>query len=132
MEEKFSDKKIIFVTCGDWDLKTMLPNQCQLLNLSIPSYLKNWVNIKIAFASFRGTKDRPRGMTDMLSLFNLPLIGRHHSGIDDSRNIAAVLMQLIKKGAKISPTFLKKGVFFFFFFFSFSLLFNHYYFYYSI
>lgn len=32
------------------------------------------------------------GMTDMLAFLQLPLIGRHHSGIDDTRNIAAILI----------------------------------------
>ena len=36
----------IFVTCGDWDLLTMLPKQCQLSAVPVPSSMKSWVNIK--------------------------------------------------------------------------------------
>lgn len=36
------------------------------------------------------------GMTELLDLFNLPLIGREHSGIDDCRNIASLVCELVK------------------------------------
>ena len=36
-----------FVTCGDWDLKTGLPVQCQYQNLEYPDYLRKWINIKV-------------------------------------------------------------------------------------
>jgi ERI1 exoribonuclease 3 len=41
-----SHNKSIFVTCGDWDLQVMLPKQCQLSNIDIPSEMKHWINIK--------------------------------------------------------------------------------------
>lgn len=47
MEEKVGlDKQFLFVTCGDWDLKTMLPSQCALYNIPVPPYCKVWLNIK--------------------------------------------------------------------------------------
>jgi hypothetical protein len=36
-------------------------------------------------------------MTHMLSLLEIPLIGKHHSGIDDAKNISAVIIELLKK-----------------------------------
>jgi len=41
-----SVNKSIIVTCGDWDLQVMLPKQCQLSNVDIPSEMKHWINIK--------------------------------------------------------------------------------------
>lgn len=38
--------KSIFVTCGDWDLKVMLPDQCQYLGLPVADYFKQWINLK--------------------------------------------------------------------------------------
>ncbi|KAJ7332825.1 hypothetical protein JRQ81_015005, partial [Phrynocephalus forsythii] len=38
--------KSIFVTCGDWDLKVMLPGQCQYLGLPVADYFKQWINLK--------------------------------------------------------------------------------------
>jgi len=37
-------------------------------------------------------------MTDMLEILGLELVGRHHSGIDDSINISRVVLQLVKEG----------------------------------
>jgi inhibitor of KinA sporulation pathway (predicted exonuclease) len=41
-------------TCGDWDLKTMLPNQLLLTKTKLSSYLKDllcsWTNVKTAFS----------------------------------------------------------------------------------
>ncbi|XP_037774123.1 ERI1 exoribonuclease 3-like [Penaeus monodon] len=45
-EEVGLDKNFLFVTCGDWDLKTMLPSQCQKENIQVPNYCKKWHNIK--------------------------------------------------------------------------------------
>jgi len=54
------------------------------------------VNIKKAFAEMRGV--RPCGMAQALRLVGLPLVGTHHRGIDDARNIAALLAWLIRHG----------------------------------
>jgi len=90
-------KTFTFVTCGNWDLKTMLPLQVNLSQLSCPPYLASWINLKEAFGLFYGIH-RPGGMTDMLERLNIPLVGRHHSGIDDSRNIAEVLKKMLEDG----------------------------------
>jgi 2'-phosphotransferase len=42
------------------------------------------------------------GMAAMLDTLNLPLIGRHHSGIDDSRNIARIFLELVRRGGDLS------------------------------
>lgn len=91
-----------FVTCGDWDLKTMLPEQCRYLNLPVPHYFKRWVNIKRIFEAATGR--RASGMPQMLKNLGLELEGRHHSGIDDSKNIARILARLAEKVPNIQPT----------------------------
>ncbi|XP_059166994.1 ERI1 exoribonuclease 3-like [Physella acuta] len=90
------DVRSIFVTCGDWDLKSMLPKQCAVLDLLARPYFSQWINIKKSYADVTGTF--PKGMMVMLNNLNLKHIGRHHSGIDDCRNIANVLIALLKKG----------------------------------
>ena len=37
-------------------------------------------------------------MTDMLKHLNLPLIGKHHSGIDDTRNTAEIMYKMLREG----------------------------------
>ena len=94
--------KACFVTCGDWDLKTMLPGQCQYFHIPIPNYFRQWINIKHVFRAITGKK--VSGMTEMLDHLGLTLDGRHHSGIDDSRNIAKILVALARQNPALSPT----------------------------
>lgn len=91
------DIKFAFVTCGDWDLKKMLPQQSSYFGFEYPDYLKRWINIKKTFKSVTGVY--PQGdLLEMLERLGLKLEGRHHSGIDDCRNIARVLECLAEKG----------------------------------
>ena len=43
-----------------------------------------------------------KGMPEMLDICGLKLEGKHHSGIDDSKNIASVAMHLMSKGFKFT------------------------------
>lgn len=95
-------KKFAFVTCGDWDLKVMLPKQSERENIVVPPYYERFVNIKHIFTNFMGKK--AYGMTSMLQELNLKLEGRHHSGIDDARNITKIVVELIKRGAVLQIT----------------------------
>lgn len=87
----------IFVTCGDWDLYTMLPSQCSYFQLPRPEYFNHWINIKKSFHKATGKFSRS-GMMGMLNDLNIPHSGRHHSGIDDCKNIAEILKALIQRG----------------------------------
>ncbi|CAL8073580.1 unnamed protein product [Calicophoron daubneyi] len=73
------DNSFAFVTCGDWDLRKMLPSQCKLLEIDVPTYFRKWINIKKVHADVVGRF--PSGMLQMLSDLDLPHQGRHHSGI---------------------------------------------------
>ncbi|XP_048458356.1 ERI1 exoribonuclease 3 isoform X3 [Rhincodon typus] len=87
-KEGLLDPKVnsIFVTCGDWDLKTMLPGQCQLLGLPVPDYFKKWINLKKAYSFAMG--DYPKsGLPFMIKGLNLQHIGKLHSGIETSKNM---------------------------------------------
>ena len=61
-----------------------------------------WINIKKSFNTFYGVS--PPGMTAMLDSLNLRLTGRHHSGIDDCRNIAAIAVEMIRDGFVFETT----------------------------
>ncbi|XP_026290554.1 ERI1 exoribonuclease 3-like isoform X2 [Frankliniella occidentalis] len=84
------------VTCGDWDLLKMLPNQCALSGIPIPSEMKSWINIKKSFLHSTGLY--PHGIKDMLAQLNLEHEGRLHSGIDDCRNIVKIMHGLAARG----------------------------------
>jgi len=90
--EGLSDKKFTFVTCGDWDLRQMLPSQLSHLGLPLPDYFKSWINIKKIFADETGVY--PRNFLHMLTQLKLHHVGRLHSGIDDCINTANLVKVL--------------------------------------
>lgn len=104
------------VTCGDWDLKTMLPAQLRVSGQQgTPLSFQRWCNLKKCMSqlgfgngSGGGGPAPPLGLSgipDMLQMVGLPMQGRHHSGIDDCRNLAAVLCALLRRGLVIDVTF---------------------------
>ncbi|XP_063871907.1 ERI1 exoribonuclease 3-like isoform X1 [Scylla paramamosain] len=104
MEEKVGlDKRFLFVTCGDWDLKTMLPSQCALHNIPVPPYCKSWLNIKKSYAIKKG--DYVKGMYPMLDGLNLQYFGIPHRGIDDCKNIVNILRALADLQCEFLPTY---------------------------
>lgn len=93
-----------FITCGDWDLQTMLPAQLAATEPPIgfvPHVYRKWINIKRPFAAWNGGPVK-NGMLGMLKALNLELEGRHHSGIDDCRNIARIARALVARGQTLS------------------------------
>ena len=90
---KFS---FIFVTDGPWDFKDFLIPECRNKNIEIKEYYNNWVNIRKLFGKFYKTK--PVGIKKMVLKLSLEFVGIAHQGIDDSRNIANVGIQMIKDG----------------------------------
>lgn len=81
--------------------------------MAVPSYLKRWINIKKAFPrhlfhkdavksdftkveTIKNIKAQVKGMPEMLDLCKLELQGKHHSGIDDSKNIAACALKTLE------------------------------------
>lgn len=90
-----------------------MKRETEYKNLKTPAYLKRWLNIKKIFPVHLFDQSKPevevkkidqnlkavvRGMPDMLELCGLELEGRHHSGIDDARNIARCAIECLKKG----------------------------------
>ncbi len=96
----------LFVTCGDWDLYTMLPEQCRAAEPMI-EYIRpiwtRWLNIKRMFAEVTHVR-RGRGMAKMLDHLDIELEGHHHRGIDDCRNITKLLKTLLRRGGTFAPT----------------------------
>ena len=89
------EKTFTYVTCGDWDLNTMLPKQCNTSQIELPSHFQHWINVKESFArSIKG--NYPRTLSQMLNELGLVFEGRQHSGIDDVHNIVRVVQALAK------------------------------------
>ncbi|XP_014679197.1 PREDICTED: ERI1 exoribonuclease 3-like [Priapulus caudatus] len=101
-KEGVGSHNFCFVTYGDWDLNTMLPTQCAYFHISAPAYYNQWINIKQAVSEVTGVW--PKGMMSALQVLNIRHEGRHHSGIDDCKNLARMLQLLALEGAVFTPT----------------------------
>ncbi|XP_011304934.1 ERI1 exoribonuclease 3 [Fopius arisanus] len=90
----FDKDKCAFVTCGDWDLKVMLPGQCAIDGLKVPEYLNKWINLKRSYCE--ATQIYPKSLNDMIRRLKLQPQGRAHSGLHDSINMVQVIETLAK------------------------------------
>jgi inhibitor of KinA sporulation pathway (predicted exonuclease) len=101
-DTEYGAKSFLFITCGDWDLKTMIRSQCKREGIPLPFYFDRWCNLKHAYQDM--FKEQAYGMSNMLEKLGLELKGKHHSGIDDCRNICQVAQHMIQKGAVLDIT----------------------------
>jgi inhibitor of KinA sporulation pathway (predicted exonuclease) len=96
---------ILFVTCGDWDLKTMMPIQCQVDGIEVPTHFYHWINIKkLLWKQFKESRAIVSNMGGLLKFYELDFIGRPHSGIDDCRNIARACLKFAETGGRFEAT----------------------------
>lgn len=93
---------VYIITVGKWDISTQLPRDLKRWGMNknkIPKVYKTFYDIKDEFVYFMKPKNkRGHGMKNMLRQLKLTLDGRHHSGIDDCRNTAKILEELIRRG----------------------------------
>lgn len=96
----------VITTCGDWDMNRMFVAQCRVaeppVRILAPLYVR-WANLKVLYCDVTG-EGRAPGMPGMLRAMDLPLVGHHHRGIDDCRNLARLLLTLLERGATLAPT----------------------------
>lgn len=90
-------REVMIMTCGWWDLCEMLPLDCQRWSLFPEPVYRTVFNVKMAFLEHTGLT-KGYGMARMLDHLGIKLEGRHHSGIDDCRNIAKIIIKLIDQG----------------------------------
>jgi 2'-phosphotransferase len=124
-------QNIIFISHGNFDFQTALKSQCHLSSLKTivkswinvkdvyqelekrnPLFLEDTGTGTAVSGTSNGKKGskkqrtparrRGLGMAAMLDNLNLQLIGRHHSGIDDSRNIARIFLELARRGGNLT------------------------------
>ncbi|XP_072958731.1 uncharacterized exonuclease domain-containing protein At3g15140 isoform X1 [Typha angustifolia] len=91
-----------FVTCGNWDLKTKIPEQCRVSKVKLPLYFMEWINLKDIYLNFYNR--RATGMITMMKELQMPLVGSHHLGIDDAKNIGRVVQRMLGDGVLMQIT----------------------------
>ncbi|MER8187533.1 3'-5' exonuclease [Kitasatospora sp. NPDC094015] len=80
---------------GDYD-RNQFTRQCRATGARYP-FGRHHTNAKLRFTEAYGLRKRP-GMAQALQLAGLPLEGRHHRGEDDAWNIAALVLELDRRG----------------------------------
>eukprot|EP00051_Salpingoeca_urceolata_P031421 m.11530 g.11530 ORF g.11530 m.11530 type:complete len:332 (-) comp4038_c0_seq2:89-1084(-) len=83
---------------GPWDFRNFLTLQCEISGISRPDWSLAWLDVRKAFSSRYNERC---GVEAMLEHLGLQFEGRPHSGIDDTRNIARILAQLIVDGQPV-------------------------------
>lgn len=101
-EHRGSLHRAAFLTCGNWDLKTKVPQQCKVSKMKMPPYFMEWINLKDIYLNFYDR--RATGMMTMMRELDISQLGSHHLGIDDSKNIARVVQRLLSDGAILRVT----------------------------
>jgi inhibitor of KinA sporulation pathway (predicted exonuclease) len=91
--------KLVFITCGAWDLKTALPNNLKLFNLQkYEKYYKKIINIKKDFLILYGQK--MTSLVDSLEYLGEKFEGRLHSGYADTKAVARIFEIMIRDNYK--------------------------------
>lgn len=83
----------ILMSWGFYD-KNQFIKDCNLHRLS-SNWIKEHKNIKLMFSDMTGHK--PCGMEKALNILHMPLVGTHHRGIDDAKNIAEIYLKITKE-----------------------------------
>lgn len=90
------------VTWSDWDCKVMLESECNLKGIRKPNYFNRWINLKLPFYdSFGQLRCNLKGAVEFAGLI---WEGRAHSGLDDAKNTARLLLDLMRRGIKLTIT----------------------------
>jgi inhibitor of KinA sporulation pathway (predicted exonuclease) len=82
----------LFCSWGDYD-RNQFKLDSALHNVAYP-FSEEHLNIKKAFAKVQGVK--PCGLDEALNHVGLELVGTHHRGIDDARNMGCLMPYIVK------------------------------------
>ncbi|KAM3348463.1 hypothetical protein ACQJBY_022004 [Aegilops geniculata] len=95
--------RLAVVTWGDWDCRTMLEFECRFKGIEKPSYIDQWINLRVPFQAALGGGGRVN-LQEAVRAAGLDWEGRLHCGLDDARNTARLLAELMRRGVKITIT----------------------------
>uniref|UniRef100_A0A453EJU8 Exonuclease domain-containing protein n=1 Tax=Aegilops tauschii subsp. strangulata TaxID=200361 RepID=A0A453EJU8_AEGTS len=95
--------RLAVVTWGDWDCRTMLEFECRFKGIEKPSYFDRWINLRAPFQAALGGGGRVN-LQEAVRAAGLDWEGRLHCELDDARNTARLLVELMLRGVKMSIT----------------------------
>ena len=94
--ERYGAPERPWASWGDYD-RNQFATQCEATGVPYP-FGRIHINAKAVFGDSYALSRRP-GMARALVTAGLPLEGRHHRGVDDAWNIAALILHLIGRDA---------------------------------
>lgn len=94
LEKEFDSRERVWASFGDYD-RRQFEKQCADTGVRYP-FGSRHLNVKTLFAMTRGLPHEV-GMPQALDLLGLTMEGTHHRGDDDAWNIAAVMVEILKK-----------------------------------
>ena len=98
------EEQFFLCSWGAYDL-TQFRTDCGRHGVDFPLSFERHINLKKQFA--RISSKRECGMEQALAQVGLPLLGTHHRGIDDARNIArlgTLVLPILESSGDISPS----------------------------
>ncbi|KAL3994485.1 Exonuclease family protein [Acanthocheilonema viteae] len=98
------DVRYAFVTDGPWDIAKFFQMQCIQSNLSaVPHDFRFYINIRRSFANkyCKRHSTQKINLDGMLTSLNMKFEGRQHSGLDDSKNIARIVIKMLEDRSEL-------------------------------
>lgn len=93
LKKDYLSQSRAWASFGAYDLK-MFQRQCQDLGKGYP-FSPSHINVKTLFA-LKNKLGHELGMDGALQFLGIPLEGTHHRGVDDAKNIAKILREILK------------------------------------
>lgn len=107
-------KTFMIVTDGPFDMGRFMYLQCQQSGIEFPACLRHWANLRKVFINFykesfyafnnnqnQQNTQRLPGLQTMLAKLDMDFEGHPHCGLDDAKNIARIVVRLLKDKAVI-------------------------------
>ena len=108
-------KTFMIVTDGPFDMGRFMYLQCQQSGIEFPGYLAHWANLRKVFINFykesfysynnnqnqQNSSQKLPGLQTMLTKLDMDFEGHPHCGLDDAKNIARIVVRLLKDKAVI-------------------------------
>lgn len=92
LKKEYNTQSRCWASFGAYDMK-QFQRQCTAMNVGYP-FGPSHINVKTLFA-LKNKLGHETGMDGALKFLGIPLEGTHHRGVDDAKNIAKILSNLL-------------------------------------
>ncbi|VDM41231.1 unnamed protein product [Toxocara canis] len=93
-----------FVTDGPWDIAKFFQMQCLKSGLeTVPHDFRYYINIRKSFLNkyVKGHHAQKTNLRGMLTELGMTFEGREHCGLDDSKNIARIVIRMLEDRSEL-------------------------------